>query len=205
MKYQGKGIFIALLSLTVIAASGSFSLGQITEAATQNDENAFLKGHVEATLFDNEGNIKAYRQGDNAIVVLGMNLLVTEITLPAITGGLTSTVNGELSHMQIGTGGETGATATQTGLTTALVGCEDTISAVSTGATVPVSNASIDIVYTATFSSADNASCETASIDEVIITGGAGGDMFARNTFALLTIGSGESLQIDWTFTFLDS
>jgi len=205
MKYVGKNLGLVMLSLAVIAVSGTtYGLAQEQVQEPTVNESGFVKGHVEVVVTDEEGNIKAYRQSDNAIVENGMDLLAKRL-FSGITG--TTSTDASLTHMGIGTGGETGAASTQTALVTPITDCARVAASFSTtGKTSAGGFATIPVSATATFDASADNDCATSSIDEAgLFNALTSGNMFSRNTFSAVTLSTSDSLAVTWTFTFSDT
>ncbi|MEX0765041.1 MAG: hypothetical protein WEC35_02450 [Nitrosopumilaceae archaeon] len=173
--------------------SGSYALLQPAQTSVENGETGWLMGHLVVTVNDENGNVKAYRQTDNLITNTGitqMNALFFE--------DITATASAEASHFAIGTGGETVAAYTSTGsdLITAIGGCARQDAAFSAG-----SAATGDQIVTGT-ASFSGASCAASSVDEgVVYNDLTVGESLARTVFAAVTVGSGDTLNLSWTFT----
>ncbi|QUC64511.1 hypothetical protein NsoK4_08830 [Nitrosopumilus sp. K4] len=186
---------IAIMSVIagVAFVGGIFVMSALqTESPTANALLG-LKGHVTLTVYDENGNIKQYVQGDNSILNDGHNCIIedilhTEMTNCAGTAGSNSVFN----QVAIGTSG-TASTQSQTGL---LAGTGDTKIG-TVGNTVSASGAtgaSADVV--ATFTDPG-----VATYREAILLN-SDSDILARNTYtaAPLTTAT-DDLVITWTIT----
>ena len=161
-------------------------------------------GHVEATVYDENGNIKAYTQSDNKIVNNGLDMIIFNTFSPSSTmsGGI-ATGLGAVTHMQLGSG-TAEATVASTNTITAIASCAPdtfTASAAGGGAAVTLSS---------TFTSAgDGAGCLTTIGEAGLFDGSTGSgtdDMFAQNKFAsTVTLSGTDSLVVNWDFTFTDN
>jgi hypothetical protein len=123
-------IMVALIAISVGAAfaiSSSNAFQSLTLEQPSAKSGAFMTGHVEAVVRDNEGVIKAYRQADNAIVIGGLEVLADQLfhewtlsgnpdTGLAMGNNHTNTTGGRFGWMNIGNGTTIGVSATQTGL-----------------------------------------------------------------------------------------
>ncbi|MGI0056029.1 MAG: hypothetical protein ACREAK_01510 [Nitrosarchaeum sp.] len=125
-------IMVALIAISVgatFAVTYSTALESLGYTQPSSAAGAFITGHVEAVVRDNEGVIKAYRQADNAIVTGGMEVLADQLFLPwNKVGGQAFDLNlnnhtnntgfltgGRFGYMNIGNG-TTAVSATNTGL-----------------------------------------------------------------------------------------
>ena len=203
---QSKNARLGLIVLSIAAAVAVSGITLVDHAQGVDIPNdaTFMTGHVEVLVTDGEGNIKAYRQGDNSIVNNGMNTMAVQ-TFSGITG---TTSTGPVTHMQIGTSAVT-PTGADTSITVIATCNRDTAAFSTAGASDsggPPTVSAITITATATFSSADGAGCETTGIVEAgLFNSLTVGELFARNTFATVTLGAGDSLAITWTLTFTDT
>lgn len=206
MKLNTKNTSIFAVALTAVALTGSFALADEFQGneGPQHD-GVGLQGHVVATVYDADGNIKQYMQSDNVIVNRGIDKLFVQTLSPSspFTGGI-NTTSAAITHMQLGTGTSelgTGATA----LGGAVAGCIDTFTGVGAGGGAPLG-------LNATFDSTDGGgACIGPTLGEAGLFdsangSGAGGAMFAQNAFSSTVIlGASDSLDVDWTFTFTDT
>ena len=181
------------LGVVAVSMSGSYALLQPAQTSVENGETGGLMGHLVVTVNDENGNVKAYRQTDNLITNTGitqMNALYFE--------DIADVGAGEASHFAIGTGGETAAAYTSTGsdLITSIGGCARQDAAFSAGS---ASSGDQTITGTASFS---GASCAASSVDEgVVYNDVSAGQALARTVFTAVTVGSGDTLNLRWTFT----
>jgi len=203
MKQNTKNTGIFVVALVAVSLTGSFAIADEFqgEQSPQRD-GVGLQGHVVATLYDADGNVKQYLQSDNVIVNRGIDKLFTETFSPSspFTGGINTTA-AAITHMQLGTGvTELGTGATALGTS---VACIDTFTGVGAGG-----GAALGI--NATFTSADGAGCVGPTLGEAGlfdgVTGSGSAAMFAQNAFSSTVIlGASDSLDVDWTFTFTDT
>lgn len=208
MMALGKNIGLLLLSMTVIFAGSTFAMALDVDESPKSDDGS-ITGVMTLTVIDENGYVKQYSQSDNHIVENGMTILAQETfgTAP-LTGGI-GTSSGPVSHMAIGTDG-TGSAAGNTGVT-AITGCARLPATITaTAATTAATFAEIVVSTTATFDGGTiGTSCSAAAdITEAGMFNSLGaGEMFARNTgfAAVTTLGSTDTLKIDWDFTFTDS
>ena len=215
-----------MITLIVAAIGGTFAVIQGFDislnpsAAESPVAGAFLTGNVKVTQFDEDGNVKAYRQSDNHIVAKGMKIIMGQVfhNVNETYANPTHAVR----YMGIGTGGENVYASAlrwnDTNLNTPLACARQQVAldnssnviphkAPSTCAPATSCFARFNVTLEATFS---GAACGGApTIDEAgVFTEPAtsGTDlMFARNTFGSVVLNPLDSLQLNWEFTFTDS
>ena len=215
-----------LLGISLVVITGLFTatvFGVIGSKANtvSGTSNTMFSGHVTTTLRDSEGNIKAYRQTDNAILNAGENC-AAKMLFGASAGAVTSTgsCTGAITDgfRYIGIGNYT----TNVNGTNYVLGQEYTTAAGSlgqasgltrgvatgtmtnsTGATGSTSQSTV--VLSKTFSSARSAAQIVQESGLFNSTTVAGSGMFARQTFSAINVGTSDSLTVTWTITFADS
>ena len=192
-----------MIAVAAMGITGTFALADDSfnsQTFSETVDRGLIYGHVEATLYDEFGNVKAYTQSDNTIVDVGLDMILNNLIEPVI-GGISNATLGDVSHMQIGTATvEAGAT-------------NSTIDAISGCTTTVITASSSDIgvvLLEATFTvGANGANCNTTIGEAGLFDGatGSGSDsLFAQNKFAsTVPLGADDSLDIDWTFTFTDN
>lgn len=143
------------------------------------EEKLGLSGQVTLVLLGSDGKEKDRREIKNLIVGAGLGHIASR---------LTGTAQAVMSHMAIGSG-STAATAANTTL-----GSE--LGRVALASTTLSGTYSQNLVYIATF----GAGTGTGSITEAgIFNAASSGTMLCRTTFALITKGAGDTLQVTWT------
>ena len=203
MKNLGPKHFGLLLVAIVAVSSGTtYAILEGVSVQPTINNGVQLLGHVEIVVSDAQGNIKAYRQSDNMIVTDGMELLAEN---------LFSTVNAssaKISHMEIGTGGETAPAAGQTDIITVISSCAREVASFSSVNGTMNGSPNANVTATATFEGGNVGpnDCDDSSIDEAAIFNHAtGGEMFARNTFTAVELTADDTLALTWTFQFTDT
>lgn len=188
-----------LLTMTalsiVVALSGVFVAFQVfhSTSALQSDNMKGL-GHVTLTLYGTDGSIKAYRQTDNLIVNNGDNSTVNKMFGVART---TTAAVGTFNAVAVGTG----ATAPTTANTA--LGTQSGHKVI--GATSIATATHGNVVLTATFNPGKITNSSAAITEAGIFDNTAanlannGTNMFARQTFTSITVGSADTLTIAWT------
>lgn len=143
------------------------------------EEKLGLSGQVTLVLLGSDGKEKDRREIKNLIVGAGLGHIASR---------LTGTAQAVMSHMAIGSG-STAATAANTTL-----GSE--LGRVALASTTLSGTYSQNLVYAATF----GAGTGTGSVTEAgIFNAASSGTMLCRTTFALITKGAGDTLQVTWT------
>jgi hypothetical protein len=145
------------------------------------NENLTPKGRIKFDLYDASGNLKETREINNVVVTVGKNYLAT---------WLTAATQADYFMRYIGLGtGTNAANASDTTLQTELT------SRVA-GTLTPSSNVWQNV---ASF----GPGVDTGAITESgIFSASSAGTMFARQTFAVINKGAGDSLQVTWQVTF---
>ena len=216
---QNKTAIMAIVGVAVLASVISFNLADLSDGTPSANDSAFIMGHVTATLTDENGYIKAYRQTDNMIVNTGLDIIANQvfsngtITNNTAAGDAYATSGGTVKAVALGTGGDNQPQEGQDDLTTYLSGCtnktagDDGDNSYWDAGTDNSASTSDSVVVTSntTFSGSN---CQ-GSIDEVglftDITGTAGGRLFAIQEFDAISVGSSDTLTINWDITFADS
>jgi len=222
-----------MATLVIAAIGGTFAFSQTIDLFGYDKPSpdraaAFITGNVKVTQFDGDGNVIAYRSGQNHIVETGMEVIMGQIF--NTVNDTYTTPSRPISHMAIGDNGEWRLLYNDTEIRSpletggfplcvraTLVTVEN--STFSGGGpstswgpefdpgtcTAPLCAAQMNITASASFS---GMFCNAPSIDEAgIYTDGTlgAGAMFARNTFGEVTLNMLDTLQLDWEFTFTDS
>jgi len=141
-----------------------------------------VKGHVLIEVWDAEGKLREIREFDNLVMDAGEDALAT-----LFIGGAAS----PFDYIAIGTSNTTPAD-TQTAL-----GDE-----ISTGGGARTQDASPSVSgNVATVSVTYNFTDSLAIQEAGLFNAASGGDMFARQTFAVVNVGNGDSMTITWNIT----
>lgn len=159
-----------------------------------------MMGHVTLTVYDADGNIKAYRQTDNTIVDEGDNCMSGQV-FDLTSGASCSNGAQKFDILAIGSGG--GACASQPA---------ETVTALTTEITTPARGNATTAVLTAA-SGGSSASVQlqrafaftsTLTVDEAGVLNSASttaDQMLAAQCFSDINVVSGDSLTVTWTFT----
>ena len=176
-------IFAVLLGFSAFATSfdTSSSIPQINDKTT-------VTGHVILQVFDTStGELKFKQENHNLVVDGGLDEMAQAIFG---VGGVGSTF---FDYIEIGTG----TTAPTAGDTT-----------IETSACARIQDASPDVnssisgqTSVSVISSFDGGTCAGGITEAGVFNGLAGGQMLARSTFGVVTIGSGDTLNVNYTVT----
>jgi hypothetical protein len=222
------GVLMAVVAIASVGALFALSQSVFIFDNPSAPNGMLMTGNVKVTQTNSDGDIVAIRQGDNHIVLTGMELIVGQVfnTMNETNAGGAhrGLFTHPLSHIEIGTGGETLPIWNNTELvapvsavlpacirnpitvanvSAAARGSEAAPSSCSPGASCA---AQYNVTATATF---DGNLCNpVGTIDEAGIWDDPANDsglMFARNTFGGVVLQPGDSLALDWEFTFTDN
>ena len=92
----------AILVVAIAAVSSGLTfqaIGFVEDSPTGTADKSGIFGHLTATLYDEDGYVKAYRQTDNRIVDEGLDLLADRVF-----GTTLNAASGVVDTMSIGTG-----------------------------------------------------------------------------------------------------
>jgi hypothetical protein len=147
----------------------------------QSKELLKATGHIKFDLFDADGNLKETREINNVVVTVGKNYLATWLTAATQADYF-------MRYIALGTG-VAAANASDTTLGTELA-------TRVAGTLTPSSNVWQNV---ASF----GPGVDTGAITESgIFSASSAGTMFARQTFAVINKGAGDTLQVTWQVTF---
>ena len=217
---QNKTAIMAIVGVAVLASVISFNLADLSDGTPSANDSAFIMGHVTATLTDENGYIKAYRQTDNMIVNTGLDIIANQvfsngtITNNTAAGDAYATSGGTVKAVALGTGGDNQPQEGQDDLTTYLSGCTNKTAGddgdnsywdAGTDNSASTSD-SVVVVSNTTFNGSDG--CNIA-VDEVGIltrlSGTQDGRLFAIQEFTEISVGASDTLTINWDITFADN
>ena len=189
-----------------------FGMQQTNEyGANLSTSSGMLMGHVTATVVGPDGEIKAYRQSDNAIVEQGMEIIAGQVFegANATAGFKTVGLQAGASPVDaIGIGTVGGGISSQASSITHNNCQNQTVAWTTqtdngTGAFSVGNIAMIGINGSATFG--PSAQCADTYLEAGAFDNDTSGAIFARNTFNSVTLGAADSLIINWNFQFNDS
>jgi hypothetical protein len=191
--------FIAMLvGLAAVASiGGAFALVQTSQpVSAMHSDGMKTMGHVELTVFGPDGGIKAYRQTDNLVVNNGDNSTVNKMF--GVSRTTTNVAVGTFNAVAVGTNA-TSPTSTDF----KLWGQQGhKVIATTSIATATHGN----VVLTANFAAGKITNSSNQNVAEAGIFDNSAANpnsnstnLFARQTFSPISIGSSDTLQITWT------
>ncbi|MEK6947239.1 MAG: hypothetical protein AABX32_06555 [Nanoarchaeota archaeon] len=216
---------IALIAVISAASIGVVSMNGFSAipfaTASVSPESGTMMGHVEYVLYDADGNIKTYAQGDNMVVNQGDNCVIGYVFQPGNTFGTDNCVSNANGFRFIGIGNATATvSATATTLTdtatTVANSSTDGLMAMRTDGTIVVtasSNGGTAVITTEspfTFTSGVNATTVlSAGLFDKTCTTVTNGICTAyaadQNMFSVqainVPVSGGDSLSVTWTIT----
>lgn len=144
-----------------------------------------IRGHLHLELYDEQGNLKEVRDGDNT---------VTEIADAHVADQMSDQGNAAIGYMAVGTGN---------GQTSADVGLDASLDRNALDSTTQGSGGDDnDVVYVCTWSPADG----TGAITEAgIFIDDNNASMCFYDDFPVVNKGASDTLVITWTVTYGDS
>ena len=175
---------VALLGISVFATSLQSPMTSIPVL----DDGTEVTGHVILKVYDTEtGKLKNQIENHNLVVDVGLD----EMAEAVFGAGGVGTTNFDYIH--IGTG-VTAPTAGDTTIETSA--CARVQDASPDASSVISGETSVSVI-----SSFDGGTCAGAITEAGIFNSLAGGQMLARSTFGAVTIGSGDTLNVNYTIT----
>ncbi len=201
-----------LVAIVAVASGGFFTLVEQDTQATPSatSEQGKIMGHVTMVLTDEDGNIKAYRQTDNAVHDDGFNQIIDDAFGSAACVGCQNVDTTDFDVIGIGTGIVPAAlSATDLTAPTGTATLCDRV-ADPTGATSVADSflVTISASFGGSASTADmaNVACEGTAIIEAGLFNSATdatGEMFAAQAFSAINIASTtDVLTVTWELTF---
>jgi len=196
---------LMLVAIVAVASAGFLTLVEQDVQATPSaaSEQGQILGHITMVLEDGDGNIKAYRQTDNAVYNDGFNQLLDDAFGTAACSGCLATTN-DFDDVHIGTG-TPGALSTNILGVAAPAGCDRFSGVVASPA---LGQVTITASFGGDLSGADvaNNACETLAITEAGLFNNvvvAGSQMFAAQGFSAINIVTDtDLLTVTWDITF---
>ena len=211
---------VAVLSGAMgLSVTGAFSDLKIAQYVPNNVATGFLVGHVEIEAFNEDGELFAYRQSDNAVVDDGEQCILK--MLFGTTGGVLDANTDDGRGQYAGTDNCTGI----------LTGAWDII-AIGTGTTTPadtdvileteLTSGDLDRAYatTKTWTNGTGATTTKIVLKNTFTSDGVsasvtesglfnsttvdGAGMLAHQTFSAVSLTDGDSITVTWTFTVGD-
>lgn len=202
---------ITLVVVATIVAAGTGFLG-FSFASNQSNPNqplvtsAIMNGHLELVVKDADGQIKAYRQSDNAITTKAENCVAKLLFKGPSSGtgaGCTGAITNPFTYIAVGTGtgSETntntdlGTELASSGLSRALA-TTVTITNSTTGGT---GSSSASVSISKSFSVSGTQTVTEAGLFNDTLANANTDAMFARKVFSGVTVNNGDTLTVTWT------
>lgn len=173
---------VALLGVSVFTTTF-----QTQESLPQIQDKSTVTGWVTLTVYDEFGNVKQKVENHNLVVDQGLDEMAEAIFG---VGGVGTTL---FDYLEIGTS----ATAPSAGQTALVASACARVQDASPDVNSAISGeTSVSVI-----SSFVGATCAGGIQEAGIFNGLAGGQMLARSTFGVVTIGSGDTLNVNYTVT----
>ncbi|TAK19875.1 MAG: hypothetical protein EPO37_04175 [Nitrosarchaeum sp.] len=201
------------ITIVVVAAIVATSAGFLgfSFASNQSSPNqplitsAMMNGHIQLVVTDSDGQIKAYRQTDNAITTKAENCVAKILFKGPSSGtgnGCTGALNSPFTYIAVGTGTgsesntntELGTELATSGLTRALA-TTVTITNSTTGGT---GSSAASVLVSKAFSVSGTQSITEAGLFNETAASGTDA-MFARKVFSAVSVANGDTLTVQWT------
>jgi hypothetical protein len=213
---------IALIAVISAASIGVISMNGFTiplATASVSPESGTIMGHVEYILYDADGNVKSYTQGDNMVVDKGDDCVIGYTFQPGNSGGsdfCTSNANG-FRYIGIGNGSAItvdNLDTTLTGTATTIAGASGLMAMRTDSSTVAVQSVDGGTITIATESpftftaGVNNTTVRSAGLFDAICPMTAGKctayaspqNMFSSQSITV-PVSGGDSLSVTWTIT----
>ena len=202
---------MTIVVIAAIVAVGTGLLG-FNLASNQSIPNqafvtsAMMNGHIQLVVTDADGQIKGYRQTDNAITTKAENCVAKLMFKGPSSGtgsGCTGAITNPFAYVAVGTG-TTGESGTLTNLTTELAasGLDRSLGTVSIANSTTGGTGSTAAIVTITkaFSVVTTGQTVTeAGLFNDTAANGATDAMFARKLFTGVAVSPGDTLTVTWT------
>ncbi|MEM2140876.1 MAG: hypothetical protein QXJ74_09910 [Nitrososphaera sp.] len=185
----------ALVGISLVAIGAALPLGAFFAGNGRTAEGLAFKGNVDIALYDEFGVLKDERHIDNLIVDAGVQGVASR--LAPHDGSINPTT--PYNYIALGTG-STAVAAGDTALAAELTAGPNYARLQDT--TAQYSESTKKLVLSVTFAPGQG----TGALRESgIFNAAAGGNMFARQTFAEIQKASGDTLTVTWTITLTPS
>jgi len=213
MTTESKNVAIAVIAIIAAVAGGAvgfMTAGGLaaSDALSTAEGSAFMTGHLELVLTDENGAIKQYVQTDNIITSRGFDTMV-DLVFGEPTSGTGCDTDGcnanatdsKFTFIGIGTSAQT-AVVGDDGEVAEITGCDRIQDTTITGdsGTTTQTVATLDAQF--------SGSVCAGGIQEATLTNtGTGalptaGETLARQTFGSITVGASDTLTVTWNITF---
>lgn len=187
---------IAAFSVAFFVIGATATPMLIAEPMTMQSTDGWIVGHVETTVFDENGYVKLYRQGDNFVSNNGEDCAIEDLFDEGGTSNCDNALGGSFDRIAIGTS-TTAESVSQTTLVAETSRTQDA-----------------DCTYTAAAGAGNPATClltaqftgSTVTVEESgVFDASAAGNMFSRQLTGTIVLVPADTLQVDWTFTIAGS
>ncbi|GBL41516.1 hypothetical protein EMGBD3_08840 [Nitrosarchaeum sp.] len=197
-------VVAAIIAIGAGFAGFGFTSNQSSPNQTALVTSALMSGHMQLVVTDPDGQIKAYRQTDNAITTKAENCVAKLLFKGPNSGtgnGCTGAITNPFAYIAVGTNSATetntnvdlGAELTTSGLTRAL-GTVSIANSTSGG----TGSTSSDVTITKAFSvSGTQTVTEAGLFNDTAAT--STDSMFARKVFSGVTVNNQDTLTVTWT------
>ncbi len=180
------GLF-AVPILAVLIGVSAFASLDTNSSFPQIEERSTVTGHVILQVFDSNGVLKNTIENHNLVVDVGLD------EMAQATFGVGGSGSTDFDFIEIGTGGTAPVAGDTTIETSACARIQDVAPDVNSAIS---GETSVSVI-----SSFDGGTCAGSIVEAGIFNGIAGGQMLARSTFGTVTIGSGDTLNVNYTIT----
>jgi len=204
-----KNMALMLVAIVAVASGGFFTLVEQDVQATPSgtSEQGQIIGHVTLVLTDEDGNIKAYRQTDNAVHDDGFNQIIDDaFGSAACVACQATTTNFDIIGIGTGTPGATSTNDLGIPVATATL-CDRIADVTGAASTTDTFLVTISASFGGGGSTADrdDAACQVAVTEAGLFNSAtdATGEMFAAQGFAAINIATAtDVLTVTWELTF---
>lgn len=182
------GIMLVPIFAVLIGLSAFSTSIDTNSSVPQLQDRSSVTGHVILQVFDTAtGELKFKQENHNLVVDVGLD------EMAQATFGVGGSGSTDFDYIEIGTG-TTAPTATDTTIeTSACARIQD--------ASPDVNSAISGQTSVSIISSFDGGTCAGGITEAGVFNGLSGGQMLARSTFGVVTIGSGDTLNVNYTLT----
>jgi L-ribulose-5-phosphate 3-epimerase UlaE len=192
------GAIVAVGAISAVSTVGFTDDGLSITSINPVKSSAAVMGHVTLTAYDEDGNIKAYRQTDNVVTNVGDDCIAAVIFAGASAHGCTTPALGKFDNIAIGTGDSSSATETTKTLVNPNVPGTISPTGWTTAVVTPATGqGGASTLLTATFYDV-NAVITEAAIQDGTTTVGTE-SVLAVQSFDSITLGATDDLTIQWT------
>jgi len=200
---ETKQLILSLALIAILIPSGvyaSFSnFSPINTKPGSESDVLMPHGHITFVVHDSKGNIKQYIQTDNKIVDNGLKETVDQLFGNQLIATSFTTTGATVKFIGVGTGtnaAAAGDTGLQTQRANKITGTVSTCSGIcaqvqGTWAAGKLAN-----------SSSTTAAITEAGLFDAFANSTASSNLYARQTFSAINMGTSDSLQITWQITF---